>query len=636
MSGESIITLDFETYYAKGFSFSNLTTEEYISHPDFEVIGYSAKVDDGPAVWVSGTREELGKSLRKLPWRKASLLCHNTMFDGAMLAWLFDIYPSMYLDTLCMGRALHGVDVSGSLASLASRYQLGEKGTEVVEAMGKRRLDFTPEELARYGAYCINDVELTHKLFAKLSQDFPEDEIKLIDMTLRMFITPGLKAEVDVLEARLAELREEKSQLLRSLVETLGCQNEPDPEEAVRKKLSSNQQFAEILESYGVKAPMKPKKPTPKNPNPKGMTYALAKNDEEFIALHDHENPTIQQLCAVRTNTKSTIEESRIQRFIDVANRHDGWLPIPLKYYGAHTGRWAGSDKVNFQNLPSRDAKKKTLKAAVVAPEGHSVINCDSSQIEARVLAWLAGETDVVEAFAKGRDVYSEFATKIYNRPISKKDPIERFVGKTCILGLGYGTGAAKLKHTLKTQPPGADLPLEECEGIVRLYRETNSRIPDLWRECDRALSHLVAWPTNEKGLPWRSYYLGAQKAVLVTKEGLRLPNGLYIRYNNLRLEDGSYIYDSRKGVVKIWGGAVVENIVQALARIVVGQQMLALADTHRPVLTVHDAAVCVVSEDEVEQAMEFITRVMSIPPDWAAGLPVACEAKFARSYGHC
>lgn len=636
MSEASIITLDFETYYAKGFSFSNLTTEEYIRHPDFEVIGYSAKVDDGPAMWVSGTREELGKALRKLPWRKASLLCHNTMFDAAILAWLFDIYPRRYLDTLCMGRAIHGVDVGGSLASLATRYALGEKGTEVVEAQGKRRLDFTPEELARYGAYCINDVELTHKLFAILSQDFPEDEIKLIDMTLRMFITPGLKAEVDVLEVRLAELREEKSQLLRSLVETLDCQNEPDPEEAVRKKLSSNQQFAAILESYGVKAPMKPKKPTPKNPNPKGMTYALAKNDEEFIALHDHENPTIQQLCAVRTNTKSTIEESRIQRFIDVAKRHDGWLPIPLKYYGAHTGRWAGSDKVNFQNLPSRDAKKKTLKAAVVAPEGHSVINCDSSQIEARVLAWLAGETDVVEAFAKGRDVYSEFATKIYSRPISKKDPIERFVGKTCILGLGYGTGAAKLKHTLKTQPPGADLPLEECESIVKLYRETNSRIPDLWRECDRALSHLVAWPVNEKGGPWKPYHLGEQKAVLVTKDGLRLPNGLHIRYNNLRLEDGSYIYDSRKGVVKIWGGAVVENIVQALARIVVGQQMLALADTYRPVLTVHDAAVCVVPDDEVGEAVKYIVEVMSTPPDWATGLPVACEAKFARSYGHC
>lgn len=636
MTDAGIITLDFETYYAKGFSFNNLTTEEYVSHPDFEVIGYSAKVDDGPAVWVSGTREEISKSLRKLPWRNAALLCHNTMFDGAMLAWLFDIYPKMYLDTLCMGRAVHGVDVGGSLASLATRYELGEKGTEVVEAIGKRRLDFTPEELARYGDYCINDVELTYKLFSKLSHKFPEDEIHLIDMTLRMFITPGLKADVGILRTRLKELQQEKSELLRGLVDILGCQNEPNPEEAVRKKLASNQQFAAILRSYGVEPPMKPKKPTPKNPDPVGETYALAKNDVEFIALHEHEDPVVQQLCAVRTNTKSTIEESRIQRFIDVAERHDGWLPIPLKYYGAHTGRWAGLDKVNFQNLPSRDAKKKALKEAVIAPEGHVVINCDSSQIEARVLAWLAGEVDVVKAFAEGRDVYSEFATKVFERPISKKDPVERFVGKTCILGLGFGTGAEKLKHTLKTQPPGADMTLKECEDIVALYREVNNMIPALWKECDRALSHMTSWPTRDNNEPIKPYYLGKQRVVVVTPTGLRLPNGLYIRYNNLRMENGSYVYDSRKGTIKIWGGAVVENVIQALARIVVGQQMLAFADTYPPVLTVHDAAVCVVPEDEAEEATAYITKVMSTPPDWAVGLPVACEAKFASSYGRC
>jgi DNA polymerase bacteriophage-type len=154
-----------------------------------------------------------------------------------------------------------------------------------------------------------------------------------------------------------------------------------------------------------------------------------------------------------------------------VGRRNKGKLPIPLKYYGAHTGRWAGSDKVNFQNLPSRDKKKKTLKNAVIAPEGYMVINCDSSQIEARVLAWLAGQDDVVKAFAEGRDVYSEFATKIYKKPISKANPIERFVGKTCILGLGYGTGALKLQHTLKTQPPGAVVTEDEAKEFVSIYR---------------------------------------------------------------------------------------------------------------------------------------------------------------------
>jgi len=328
---------------------------------------------------------------------------------------------------------------------------------------------------------------------------------------------------------------------------------------------------------------------------------------------------------------KSTIEESRIERFIDIGARNKGLLPIPLKYYGAHTGRWAGADAVNFQNLPSRDKHKSALKRSVLAPDGHIVINCDSSQIEARVLAWLAGQDDVVEQFAKGEDVYSIFASKIYEKPISKANPIERFVGKTCILGLGYGTGAEKLRHTLKTQPPGADLTEKECKKIVDLYRETNDKIVELWRESDKALSDIMSWPH-----PRKRYYLGEHKCLKVGPEGIELPNGLLIRYPKLRLEENSVVYSSRKGRVNIWGGGVVENVVQALARIIVGEQMLLIREKYRPVLTVHDAAVIVVPEVEKDQALAFITKVMSTPPDWCSDLPVACEAHYGRSYGDC
>ena len=336
----------------------------------------------------------------------------------------------------------------------------------------------------------------------------------------------------------------------------------------------------------------------------------------------------------VRLGTKSTIEESRIERFIDVGARNKGLLPIPLKYYGAHTGRWAGADKVNFQNLPSRDKKKKALKNAVVAPVGYEVINCDSSQIEARVLAWLAGQDDLVEAFAQGKDVYSIFASKIYEREISKADPVERFVGKTCILGLGYGTGALKLQHTLKTQPPGADLTEEQCKDIVSLYRETNDKIIDLWRDGDSVISDLANWGKT------KPYYYGKHDCLYICEEGIRLPNGLYIRYPGLHLntdEDKSrYVYKSRKGPVSIWGGALVENVVQALARIIVGEQMIKINERYRVVLTVHDAAVIVVKKEELNAAMEYIVEVMSTPPEWAAGLPVACEAKHGESYGDC
>ena len=547
------------------------------------------------------------------------------MFDGAILAWRFGIKPKLYLDTLCMGRATNGVDVGGSLAYLAERYKLGKKGTEVIDAKGKQITGFTSSELAQYGEYCKNDVELTFKLFQVLSSAFPEEELQLIDMTLRMFISPVLEVDDALLNDRLDELRHEKLQLLGTLKEKLKCENE----EEVRKRLASNKQFAELLSEFGIDTPMKLSKTTGKE------TYALAKNDEGFIALTEHPDEFIQHLCAVRLGTKSTIEESRIERFIDVGARNKGRLPIPLKYYGAHTGRWAGSDKVNFQNLPSRDVKKKTLKNAVIAPDGYTVVNCDSSQIEARVLAWLAGQNDLVEEFAKGEDVYSIFASKIYEFEVSKKNPVERFVGKTCILGLGYGTGAKKLQHTLKTSPPGADLTLEKCEEIVNLYRKENSAIPKLWNKADSAIKDMADWTDILK-----PYYLGKHRCLTITKEGIRLPNGLYIRYPDLKLNDeesnSGYIYQSRKGPVSLWGGSVVENVVQALARIIVGQQMLKLSERYRPVLTVHDAAVCVVPEDEVDEALAYIVEVMSTPPDWAKGLPVACEAKIGKSYGEC
>ena len=624
----NLITIDFETYYGKDLGFKTQTTEEYIRDERFEVIGVGVKVNDLAAEWFSGTHDEIRSYLMKFNWKQSMLLCHNAMFDGAILAWRYKLTPKFYLDTLCMARALHGVDAGGSLKVLAEQYNIGVKGTEVEDAFGKQRTGFEISALAQYGEYCKNDVELTYKLYQIFSSAFPKDELGLIDMTLRMFIKPIFEVDHDLLVSKLKELKEKKLELLGTLKERLVCADE----EAVRKKLASNKQFAQVLEDFNVKPPMKKSVTTGK------PTFALAKNDEDFIALLEHEDPIIQQLASVRLGTKSTIEESRIERFIDVGKRNNGRLPIPLKYYGAHTGRWAGSDKVNFQNLPSRDKKKKTLKNAVKAPEGMLIINCDSSQIEARVLAWLSGQEDLIQSFADKRDVYSEFASKIYEREITKKDAVERFVGKTCILGLGYGTGALKLQHTLKTQPPGADLTKAKCDEIVNLYRGTNKKITELWDTGDTLIKDLFNWETGKK-----DYWYGAigTKCLMVSPEGIQLPNGLYIRYPNLKYntEDytyGKYEYQSRKGTVSIWGGALVENVVQALARIIVGQQMLEVNKRYPVSLTVHDAAVCLVNEEDVDEALAWIVEVMSKPPIWAKGLPVACEANYGRTYGDC
>ena len=619
-----LVTLDFETYYDVGFSLSGLTTEEYIRDARFQVIGVAIKIDEGETYWVTGSHEVIQEALNKIDWKNSALLCHNTQFDGAILAFRFGVVPHLYLDTLSMARATNGVEVGGSLAFLVEYYDLGVKGTEVVQAKGKRLEDFSHTELSAYAGYCVNDVNLTYKLFGVLAPKFPQSEIDLIDLTLRMYTEPLLEVDDALLQDRLIEVQLEKSELLQGLMVKLECETE----ECVRAKLASNKQFAEILQELGVIVPTKISPATGKE------TYALAKGDQGFIDLCEHEDPFIQQLCTVRLGTKSTIEESRIERFIGIGSRNKGKLPIPLKYYGAHTGRWAGSDKVNFQNLPARDKKKKALKNAIIPPDGHKVINADSSQIEARVLVWLAGQNDVVQWYKEERDVYCEFASTVYERPITKANKTERAVGKTCILGLGYGTGWAKLQQTLK-MAAGVELDERECKRLVSVYRNINSKVIDLWRECEEALRDIASWPDGKEPYP-----IGQHNALYATPQGIKLPNGLYIKYPGLTWDTSEakskFIYKSRRGFISIWGGSVVENVVQALARIIIGEQMLKINEKYRPVLTVHDAVVNVIPEAEIDDAMKYIISTMSTPPDWATELPVACEAHYGSSYGDC
>ncbi len=329
-----LITLDFETYYSREYSLSKITTEAYVRDPRFEVIGVGVKLNNQQTEWASGTHEQIKQYLKGFPWEKAMLLCHNTMFDGAILNWRFDIRPRMYTDTLCIARALHGVEARSNLASLAERYKIGKKGTEVLDALGKQRADFTPEELSAYGDYCINDVELTYKLFSIMARNFPKSELRLIDLTLRMFTQPTLELDDDLLISHLSDVKARKDKLLVDA----GIDD--------KKDLMSNQKFADMLRDLDVEPPMKISPTTDK------QTYAFAKSDEDFKALQEHDDDRVQSLVAARLGNKSTLEETRTERFIGISKR--GLLPVPVRYYAAHTGRWGGADKINLQNLPSR------------------------------------------------------------------------------------------------------------------------------------------------------------------------------------------------------------------------------------------------------------------------------------------
>ena len=606
-----IITVDFETYYDKVFSLSKMTTEEYVRHDDFEVIGVGVKVDEKETQWFSGTKEEVKSWFRKFDWKESLVLAHNTAFDGAILSWLFGIRPKGWLDTLCMARAIHGVDAGGSLKALAERYSLGQKGTEVLNALGKRRADFTAEELAQYGEYCKNDADLTYALFQKLMTSFPKKELKVIDITLKMFIEPELELDLPLLEQHLEDVKRKKEKLLEVAV-------------ANKDDLMSNDKFAELLRAVGVEPPTKISARTGKE------AWAFAKTDEEFKALEEHPSPKVQALVAARLGNKTTLEETRTQRFIDIAQR--GKLPVPIKYYAAHTGRWGGDDKINLQNLPSRGQNGGKLKAAIKAPLGYSLIDSDSSQIEARTVAWMAGQQDLVEAFDNGEDVYKIMASAIYRKNIDDVTKEERFVGKTTILGAGYGMGAAKFQSQLKIF--GVDIPLDECQRIISIYRQTYPAIPTLWRQAQLCIEAI---------LTKRAVSFGVVDAVKFdpSESGFLLPSGLWQRYEGLqKVTDAEgkdqYEYKTRKGFVKVYGGKVVENLCQGVARCVIAEQMAKIAKRYKVVLTVHDAIACIAPTEEVQEAQKYVEECMRWRPEWASTLPLNCESGIGENYGNC
>ena len=616
-----IVTIDFETFYDKDFSLSKLTTEQYVRSDKFEVIGVGVKVNDNPVDVFTGDHKAVGQFLNGLDYKDKAILCHNTAFDGAILSWHFNIKPAFWLDTLSMARPLHKQTVGGSLAALVKRYQVGEKGTEVIQALGKRRADFTPDEMDRYMSYCRNDVELTYRLFNKMSVGFPPNQLLLIDRIIRMYTEPRIVLDKDVLQAHYDKVVAEKAALLNALSGGKG-------NAGLKDILMSNDKFAAFLKLAGIDPPTKVSEKTGKT------AWAFAKTDKAFTALQDHPNPIISMAVEARLGVKSTLRETRAEALMAVADR--GPLPVMLNYYGAHTGRLSGGDGLNLQNLPSR--QDKDIRRALTAPPGYQLVVIDLSQIEARVLAWLAGQQDLVEAFREERDVYCEFATDIYGRTITKADKTERFVGKTAVLSLGYSSGAMKFREMLRIQ---GDVTIDEAEAkrIVQLYRQKNDQIVAFWYKLKNAIDAMYLKSS------------GIIKKDVATYDGpqIALPNGMHLTYSALSPKSNGYAYLTNaknykdwiagKPVpddkwVKLYGGKLAENIVQALAGVVVNEHLVRISAKYPVVFQVHDEVIFIAPDDKAEEALEWGMQVMSKPPKWAKDIPVACEGGYAHNYG--
>jgi DNA polymerase len=601
-----LITLDFETYYDKEYGLKKYTTEEYIRSDMFEVIGVA--VNDGTTTyWNTGTHDEIKTFLNGFDLEGSFVLGHNMRFDAAILAWIFDIHPLGLFDTMSMGQILHGLTESVSLANLSTFYGIGVKGTEVGDALGKHRLDFTSSEMASYAKYCINDVDLTRQLFYKMKNKFTAPEMRLIDLTIRMFTEPKLELNKGLLIRHLHEVKEAKEKLLASV--------------AVDKELlMSNPKFAELLIEQGVEPPVKISATTGKE------TYAFAKTDEGFKDLLDHEKPHVQALAAARIGNKSTLEETRTENFIQIANR--GKLPVPLKYAGAVVShRWSGVDGINLQNLP----RSSELRRAICAPKGWKLVASDLSNIELRLAYWFAQSHTKIQAINQGIDLYKQSAAEITGIEYDEVDKDLRFIFKVVNLSGIYGVGANKMHSILKQG--GVKKDLNEVKNIVYAYRKANPELVKAWGDAGTMLESVRSG---------HHYAMGNGGIVTsVPHEGMMKPNGMMLGLPNLRklkTDTGeSWVYDKLMGRTiipeYIHPSKTFQRCIQSLARDIIGEQLIQVAKVYDVVMTVHDELVMLCPDDEVDECVEYVKKCMTTAPSWCADLPLGCEVGVGYNY---
>lgn len=651
-----VLVLDFETLYGDDYTLSKMTTEEYVRDPRFHAYGLSYKwFGETDSVWVR--HDDVPAFLNSINWEHTSVLAHNAAFDVAILHWKYGKLPKFIYDTLSMSRAVHGVEAGHSLGKLAERYGLPPKGTAVnlTKNAGKVLHPAIEQQLAEY---CCHDVDLCEQVFTRLYLNgyypgavFPRKELKLIDMTLRMYVDPVLQLNRPLLE----EAKREDDQRLADILARVG---------ASEGELASTLKFAEVLQRKGVYIPTKVSR-TSGEP-----IHAFAKSDAGFQALLNGDDEDVALLCEARLRVKSTIERTRAQRFIDIVRR--GTLPVPLKYYGARTGRWsAAKEGINLQNMK----RKSFLRDSIVAPPGMAIVVGDLSQIEPRVLAWYAGHKELLETFRSGRDAYAEFGTSMFGQKVTKDGtPALRQSAKSALLGCGYGLSWPNMAGQLLTgflgappirydrafleqlgdyaqeleafvegvwrEKPNTEVALEtphSCSNaemfvhcaatriLVAKYRSAAKPVTRLWNMCDELLGKVLSVPGKEmefKGLRFEGTDAGGR---------IFLPNGLAMIYDGLHHTGKEYIYGNN---YKLYGSKIVENIVQGVARVVMSDGMLRVARRYRIVATAHDEIVCLAPEHEAEEAKTWVLGQMCAPVKYLEGIPLAAEGGYAKSYG--
>lgn len=639
-----LLTLDFETYYSNSYNLNNSTSyQEYILSPQFKIHGLAVYYPDGKRefrrdadVLLHELQSVYGNNLENV-----CIIMHNAMFDAAILKYKFNIIPPCIHDTMLMAKYLYGVDVKVSLKELAERCHLPAK-LDLEFSKGKREL--TAAEFAELRTYAINDVVITRELYGHIVPKILPEELEIINHTVQCFLRDAVKINKELLQLA-------RHELCTQLINELG---EIHPEE-----VSSDRQFAQLLSG----ALAETNRALAMKPGKNGMIPAISKNDPEMQNMLSDPDPLVRELVKARLLVKSKAQlQSRINYLIGTANLTGGTLPVFLKYHHAQTGRFAGGNGLNLQNLPVpgrspvqilNDTARK-IRQAIHAPAGYVFVAVDAAQIEARVLAWLTGEETLNTAFAAGKDIYSEFATDVFHEPAGhprdstpteQRKGLLRKIGKTAILGLGYNMGVERFAEQLKSFIASSELCRSERElaalayKIVHSYRAKYNNISTFWNRLEKAFRESICKQqhvrigmleiSSNSEATWLQ--LASRRELIYRDCEIRPSEFQEITFYNTSGECESRIIEQQsiqyRNSTSLYGGKLTENVVQAIARDLLVRVILECEKAGIPiVLHIHDEVIACVPEVQAEQAMEKMIQIWRTVPQWAEGLVLDAE----------
>ena len=627
-----ILTLDAETYYDDQYSLRKMPMASYIRDPRFHCWGAAAKIDDGPAKWVPGDKLPALFAGLEATGEPIVLLGQNTMFDAAIYAWHYGWSPTLYVDIMGMSRAVLGpLLASHSLDAQCKYWGLPGKWRAGALAAMKGNRNPTQYDLDRQAEYACDDSNQTKAIYNNLRPYFPRSEFPVLDWTIRMFVHPQLTLNPDTLNDLYYTELDRRSQLLEDVGLTIDT-------------IRSNDKFAEVLLLMGVEPPTKVSMKTGK------VAYAFSKQDQEFVELLNDGDEEVAMLVEARLGLKTSIVETRTLKYWQVSQTGTMW-PVDLQYSGAqqtHRLSGGGGGGGNVQNLgrPTK-ANPVTLRHAIEAPPGFVCVVGDSSQIELRISAKVCGQQDILDMLVNKDDLYSSFATDIYGTPIDKhQHPDERQTGKIGVLSLGYqaGGGTFKRAYAVETRKAGnpKTITMEEAQRIVDIYRMRFYRFPLTWRALGDNLQVMARGqiPTN----------LETNPPLVWGTDRITGPSGLALKYPDIgwrtildkqtnsdkqAITFTSHSKTNKSGIKPIYGGALLENISQFLAReIMTYHGGIFMANGLHPAMQTHDEYCFVVPEAEAEETKAYVTEVMSMSPPWWPDLPLACEVGSHQVYG--